>query len=147
MAVALPAAIIAGLLIAIQSAIIGAFGDRISPFVIAFWVHVGGLTFGFIGVLISRVGFSVDVVRQAPWIMLGGVAGMLLVTGISIAIGGIGLASTLAIVTGVQLIAGFLIESSGIVGRATAMDPVRLGGAALIVAGVYLVVSRSPIAT
>jgi uncharacterized membrane protein YdcZ (DUF606 family) len=145
-AVALPAAIVTGLLIAIQSAIIGAFGDRISPFVIAFWVHVGGLTFGFVGILVSRLGFQVGVVRQAPWIMLAGVAGMLLITGISIAIGGVGLASTLAIVTGVQLIGGFLIESSGIVGPSVALDPVRLGGAALIVAGVYAVASRSPIA-
>jgi uncharacterized membrane protein YdcZ (DUF606 family) len=144
-AVALPAAIITGLLIAIQSAIIGAFGGRVSPFVIAFWVHVGGLTFGFVGILISRLGFQAGVVRQAPWIMLAGVAGMLLITGISIAIGGIGLASTLAIVTGVQLIGGFLIESSGIVGPSVALDPVRLGGAALIVAGVYAVASRSPI--
>jgi bacterial/archaeal transporter family-2 protein len=141
---ALPAALFAGVLIAIQSAIIGAFGDRVSPFVVAFWVHVGGLVFGFVGVLVSRLDFQVGEVRQAPWVLLAGVAGMLLVTGIAIAVGGLGLATTLAIVTGVQLIVGFAIESSGLLGRAAAVDPVRLGGAVLIVAGVYLVASRGP---
>ncbi len=145
MNIALPAAIVAGVLIAVQSAIIGAFGDRVSPFVVAFWVHVGGLVFGFVGVMASRLDFRVAEVRQAPWVLLAGVAGMLLVTGIAIAVGGLGLASTLAIVTGVQLVVGFAIESSGILGRAVALDPIRLGGAVLIVAGVYVVASRGPV--
>jgi bacterial/archaeal transporter family-2 protein len=143
--IALPAAIFAGVLIAVQSAIIGAFGDRVSPFVVAFWVHVGGLVFGFVGVMASRLDFRVTEVRQAPWVLLAGVAGMLLVTGIAIAVGGIGLASTLAIVTGVQLVVGFAIESSGLLGKAVALDPIRLGGAVLIVGGVYLVASRGPV--
>ena len=145
MNIALPAAILAGVLIAVQSAIIGAFGDRVSPFVVAFWVHVGGLVFGSVGVLASRLDFRVAEVRQAPWVLLAGVAGMLLVTGIAIAVGGLGLASTLAIVTGVQLVVGFAIESSGLLGRAVALDPIRLGGALLIVAGVYVVASRGPV--
>jgi hypothetical protein len=36
----------------------------------------------------------------------------------------------------------FALESSGVTGRLIALDPVRLGGAALIVAGVYVVVGR-----
>lgn len=142
--IALPAAIFAGVLIAVQVTIIGAFGDRLSPFVVAFWLHVGGLAFGFVGVLVTRLGFGVADVRQAPWVMLAGVAGMLLLTGIAVAIGGLGLASTLAVVTGVQLVVGFAIESSGLLGKAATFDPVRLAGAALLVAGVYLVASRSP---
>lgn len=144
MNVALPAAVLAGVLIAIQSAIIGAFGDRVSPFVVAFWVHVGGLVFGFVGVLVTRLDFRVAEVRQAPWVLLAGVAGMLLVTGIAVAVGGLGLASTLAIVTGTQLVVGFAIEASGLLGKAAPIDPVRLGGALLIIAGVYLVASRGP---
>jgi len=142
--VALPAAVLAGVLIAIQSAIIGAFGDRVSPFVVAFWVHVGGLMFGLVGVLVTRLDFRVAEVREAPWVLLAGVAGMLLVTGIAVAVGGLGLASTLAIVTGTQLVVGFGIEASGLLGKAAPIDPVRLGGAVLIIAGVYLVASRGP---
>jgi len=144
---ALVAAIVAGTLIAIQSAIIGAWGESLNPFTAAVWVHLGGLVFGVVGVLVApRLGFEVAAVRQAPWGLLAGVAGMLLVTGIAVAVSGLGLASTLAVVTGVQLIVGFGLEVSGVVGRSVALDPVRLGGALLIVAGVYVVVSRGTVA-
>ncbi len=139
------AAVAAGTLIAVQSAIIGAFGARLHPFVASTWVHVGGLIFAVVGVLVARLGFQADVVRQTPWGLLAGVAGVLLVACVAIAVGGVGLASALAIITGVQLLVGFAIESSGILGRAVAIDPVRVGGALLIVAGVYLVASRGPI--
>jgi bacterial/archaeal transporter family-2 protein len=143
---AIPAAVFAGVLIAIQTVIIGAFGIRLNAFVASMWVHVGGLAFGIAGVLIARLGFHVDVVRETPWGLLAGVCGVLLVTGIGVAVGGIGLASTLAIVTGVQLVAGFALEASGLIGRAIPLDPVRVGGALLIVLGVYLVASRGPVA-
>ena len=146
MAVALSAAALAGLLIAIQATLIGAFGSRMNPFVAAMWVHLAGAVFGAVGILAARLGFATGAVRQAPWGLLAGVAGMLLVTCVAVAVGGAGLATTLAIVTGVQLLAGMAIEVSGVLGRAVALDPVRVGGAALIVAGVYLVASRSPVA-
>lgn len=144
MSLAVFAAIFAGALIAIQSAIIGSAGGSLNPFVAAVWVHLGGLVFGVVGVLAApRLGFEVAAVRQAPWILLAGVAGMLLVTGIGVAVAGLGLASTLAVVTGVQLLLGFAIEATGLVGDRVAIDPVRLLGAVVIVAGVYLVASRS----
>ncbi len=146
MTTALSAAVIAGIFIAAQSAIIGVLGGRMPPFVAATWVHLGGLAFGIVGILVARLGFHVGEMRQAPWGLLAGVFGMVLVTSIAVAVGGAGLASTLAVVTGVQLLVGFVIESTGLIGRAVALDPVRVGGAALIVAGVYLVASRSPIA-
>jgi len=143
--IALPAAIFAGALIAVQSAIIGSFGERVSPFVASTWVHLGGLVFGVIGVLVApRLGFEWGAVRAAPWGLLAGVVGVLLVTGIAVAVSGLGLASTLAIVTGVQLLFGFVIESAGVLERTVALDPARVGGAVLIVAGVYIVVSRGP---
>ncbi|MEX0835571.1 MAG: DMT family transporter [Nitriliruptor sp.] len=142
MYVALLAAAIAGTLIAFQTALIGVFGAQVHPFVAATWVHGAGLVFGIVGVLVSRLGFQADVVREAPLGLLAGVAGMLLVTAIAVAVGGVGLASTLAIVTGVQLLVGFVLEATGFLGRAVAVDPVRIGGAVLIVIGVVLVVGR-----
>ncbi|MFP4636312.1 MAG: DMT family transporter [Nitriliruptoraceae bacterium] len=141
---ALPAAVLAGSLIAVQSAIIGAFGERLHPFVASTWVHLGGLVFAAVAVVVARLGFQVDVVRQTPWGLLAGVAGVLLVTGIAVAVSGIGLASTLAIVTGVQLLVGFAIEASGLLGRTVQLHPARVVGALLIVSGVYLVASRGP---
>jgi bacterial/archaeal transporter family-2 protein len=142
---ALFAAIAAGILIAVQTAIIGAFGGTMHPFVAAMWVHLGGLLFGAVGVAVApRLGFEVAALRAAPWGLLGGVAGMLLVTGIAVAVGGLGLASTLATVTAMQLLVGFALESTGVLGRVVALDPVRIGGAVLIVLGVVLVVGRGP---
>jgi uncharacterized membrane protein YdcZ (DUF606 family) len=139
---ALIAAAIAGTLIAFQTALIGVFGAQVHPFVAATWVHGAGFVFGVVGVSVSRLGFQADVVRQAPLGLLAGVAGMLLVTAIAVAVGGAGLATTLAIVTGVQLLVGFVLEATGFLGRAVAVDPVRIGGAALIVIGVVLVAGR-----
>lgn len=141
---ALLAAVIAGTLIAFQSALIGVFGGQVHPFVAATWVHGAGLLFGIVGVLVGRLGFHVETVRQAPLGLLAGVAGMLLVTAIAVAVGGTGLATTLAIVTGVQLLVGFTLEATGFLGKAVALDPVRIVGAVLIVVGVVLVASRSP---
>ncbi len=140
------AGVAAGTLIAVQSAIIGAFGARLPAFLVATWVHVGGLVFALAIVAVTRTDLQFSVVRAAPWGLLAGVAGVLLLTGVAIAIGGLGLASTLALVTGVQLLVGFGLESSGLLGRAVALDPVRIGGAALIVVGVYVVVGRGPAA-
>jgi len=142
MRVAVLAGIAAGTLIALQTVIIGAFGERLPAFVVATWVHVGGLAFALAAVVLTRTSLQVSVVRAAPWGLLAGVAGVLLITGVTVAVGGLGLASTLALVTGVQLLVGFALESSGIAGRFVALDPIRLGGAALIVAGVYVVVGR-----
>lgn len=149
-AVALPAALIAaliaGTLIAFQSALIGVFGAQVHPFVAATWVHAAGLLFGLVGVAVARLDLQVAVVRDAPLGLLAGVAGMFLVTAIAVAVGGAGLATTLAVVTGVQLLVGFALETTGVLGRAVALDPVRVGGAVLIVAGVALVAGRSPAA-
>jgi uncharacterized membrane protein YdcZ (DUF606 family) len=146
MRLAVLAGIAAGTLIAVQTAIISAFGERLPAFVVATWVHVGGLTFALAAVALTRTSLQFPVVRAAPWGLLAGVAGVLLITGIAVAVGGLGLASTLALVTGVQLLVGFGLESSGLAGRVIALDPVRIGGAALIVIGVYVVVGRGPAA-
>jgi uncharacterized membrane protein YdcZ (DUF606 family) len=141
---ALLAGVGAGTLIAIQSAILGPFGARLTPFVASTWVHVGGLLFAVTVLLVTRTDPRVADVLAAPWGLLAGVAGVLLITGIVVAVGGLGLASTLALVTGVQLLVGFGLEAASTAGRVAALDPVRLGGAALIVAGVYAVVVRGP---
>jgi uncharacterized membrane protein YdcZ (DUF606 family) len=142
--IALLAAVIAGTLIAFQSALIGVFGGQVHPFVAATWVHAAGLVFGLAGVAVSRLGLQLEVVRSAPLGLLGGIAGMLLVTAIAIAVGGAGLATSLAVITAVQLLVGFTVEATGLLGRAVALDPVRVGGAALIVIGVILVAGRGP---
>ena len=144
MRLALVVGVVTGLLIAGQSAILAAFGTRVPPFVAATWVHVGGLLFAVVVLLLTRTDPRFAAVRAAPWGLLAGVAGVLLVTGITYTVGGLGLASTLALGRRVQRAGGSGLDAGGPAGRAVALDPVRLGGAALIVLGVYAVVSRGP---
>lgn len=147
MRVALLAAVVAGTLIAAQSALIGRFGQEVHPFVAATWIHLAGLAFGAAGVIVSGLGFEVLAVRRAPLGLLAGVAGLLLITAIAVAVAGAGLVSTLAVVTATQLLVGFVLESTGVFGRAVALDPVRVGGALLIVVGVLIVVGRGSAAS
>lgn len=142
MPVAVTAAVVAGALVAVQTALLGAFGARMPALVAAAWVQVAGAVAGVLLVVVTRSEPSLAAVRAAPWGLAAGVAGVLLVTGITFAVGGIGIASTLAIVTGAQLLVAFGLESSGIGGRAVALDPVRVVGAVVIVVGVYLVAGR-----
>lgn len=139
---ALLAAVAAGVLIAVQAGFIGLLGDRIHPFVAATWVHAAGLVFGIVGVTVAGLGFHVEVVRGVPLGLLAGVLGMLLVTCMAVAVGGAGLGTTLAIVTGVQLAVAMGIEAFGLFGRTVPIDPIRLAGAALIVVGVLIVAGR-----
>lgn len=144
MSLAVFAAVLAGALIALQSALVGLFGAQTHPFVAATWIHGAGLAFGVVAIVVVRgLEFELSAVRERPWLLIAGVAGMLLVTGIAVAVAGLGLASTIAVVTGVQLLAGFALEATPLASATSLrIDPARVAGAALIVAGAYLVVSR-----
>lgn len=142
MTLALLAALLTGVLVAVQAAVIGAFGAAVHPFVASVWVHFGGLAFGMVALVVLRLSPDLVGVRQAPWGLLAGVIGVLLVTGVATAIGGLGLGTTLAVVTGTQLLVAFGLEAAGVGGRTIPIDPVRVLGAALIVVGVLMVFAR-----
>jgi bacterial/archaeal transporter family-2 protein len=93
-------------------------------------------------VLLSGDWFGLAAVRAAPVGLLAGVAGVGIVTSIAIAVAPLGLAATLAVVTGVQLLLAFGLEAAGIAGPRVPVDPLRLLGAALLVVGVLLVFGR-----
>lgn len=136
-------ALLVGLVIAIQAAILGAYGDRLHPATLALWAHVGGLVFGIVVVALGRFGFGFSVIKAAPWGALAGVAGFLIITGVTIAVQSIGLASTLALVIAAQLALTFVFEALGVGGRQLNVDPWRLVGAGLIALGAWLVASRA----
>lgn len=140
-------AALAGVFITLQTLIIGAAARNMHPLVTATWVHVGGLIFGITAVLVLRLPFAVDVVRAQPWILLAGVFGVGIVTTIGAALaGGLSLGTTLAIVTGAQLLLAFTLDAAGIGATRVPLDPFRVLGAAAIVGGVLLIFGRSPAA-
>lgn len=142
MAVALVAAFAAGTFIALQSGMIGEWGTRMPAVTVALWVHVAGTVAAVIGVLVTGAGFHLEAVRAAPLGLLAGVFGVGIVTSVAVAVAPLGLGSTLAILTGTQLLLAFALEASGILGPVVRFDPVRVLGAALIVGGVLLVFGR-----
>jgi len=137
------AAVSVGVVVAIQAAVLGAYGDRLHPATLSMWAHAGGLLFGIIVVAVGRFGFGWSAFRAAPWGALAGVGGFLIITGVSIAVGSIGSASTLAVVIAAQLALTFVFEAVGFGGRQLNVDVWRLFGAALIVIGAWLVASRA----
>lgn len=142
MAIALAAALAAGSFIALQSGIIGGFGVRVPPITVALWVHLTGLVASLVGMALTGTGFHLAAVRAYPIGLLAGVLGVGIVTTIAIAVAPLGLGATLALVTGTQLLLAFTLEATGVIGRTVALDPLRIGGAVLIVAGVLLVFGR-----
>lgn len=142
MVLALLAAVSAGTFIALQSGLIGGFGERVSPITVAFWVHLAGLVAAAVGVVVTGSGWQVAAVREFPIGLFAGVLGVGIVTTIAIAVAPLGLGSTLAIVTGVQLLLAFGLEATGVLGRTVALDPLRIVGAVLITGGVLLVFGR-----
>lgn len=142
MAYALTAAVGAGILIALQAALLGPFGERLPAFVAATWIHLAGATFGVIGVVVTGGQFHLPGVRDFPVGLLAGVFGVLLVSAITVAVSPLGLAATLAILTGTQLLVAFGLEAAGILGDRVPLDPLRLVGAVLLVVGVVLIFGR-----
>lgn len=139
---ALVAAVAAGTFIAVQAALIGAFGQRVPAITVALWVHAAGLAAAAVGVLVTGQGLHLASVRAQPVGLLAGVAGVGIVTSIAIAVAPLGLAATLAVVTGIQLLLAFAFEALGWFGPRIQLDPLRFVGAALIVVGVLLVFGR-----
>lgn len=140
---AIALAAVGGALIAAQGAMFGPFAERIpNVLVVAMWVHIAGAVFAVTLVAVGRVDIGIAQIRNAPWLLLAGVVGVGIVMAIGSVVGHLGLGTTLAVLTGVQLLTALLLDASGVLGRTVALTPQRVGGALLIVGGVLLVFGR-----
>jgi transporter family-2 protein len=140
--IAVGLAVLAGLFVAAQAAGLGPLTREVPPLVGAFWVQVFGLTAASTALLVTPVSLAWPG-ASIGWAALGGVCAVGIVASIAAAVSPLGLAATLAIVTASQLLVGLLIDAFGITGRAVALSPARVLGAALIVVGVLLVLGRA----
>ena len=137
-------AVLAGLFIAGQAAVIGVLGRTVHPMTGAFWVHVGGAIFALVVVGVARFGFAVEEPRALGLGLLAGVVGVGIVTTIGIAVTPLGLGTAVVIITGTQLIGSLLLDAFGVTGRVIPLTVPRVGGVALMVAGALLVFGRTP---
>lgn len=138
-------AVLAGGLIAFQSAVNGQLGRVFdSPLLAAFVSFTGGTITLFI-ILLLRGAWSTislqELVRQPPVLYLGGILGASYVAIIAALVPKIGLANTaVALVLG-QMLISLLLDQIGILGfDIRAISWSRLAGIGLVVLGVVLVI-------
>jgi transporter family-2 protein len=135
-------ALLNGILIGTGRAINGHLGKKVGAFRTALWVHAVG--FVFLSVLIGviyrddlTVGADVPV---SAW--LGGVLGVMFVALNSQVVPKLGASKTASLVVAAQMLASLVIDSFS--RPVSGMTFVALGGAALIVVGIWLPRASAP---
>lgn len=133
------AAIVTGVMVTLQSQMLGVLEVRIGTLAAA---AVTFFTGGVLGIaLMGLLRPDLSAWREAPWwAWLGGVAGLVLLMGLSYAIPRIGITPTLSIVIATQLVVAVLLEQFGWLGAVErSLDATRVTGLALVVLGAWLV--------
>lgn len=137
-------AVLAGVLVAVQAALLGAFGRHLHPFVAGLWVHAAGAAFAVAVVAATRLSWGWSGLMAYPWGLAAGLAGVGIVASVGAAVIPLGLATTIVVVTATQLAMGLVLDALGMAGRIVPITASRLLGVALVVAGALLVFDRTP---
>lgn len=137
-------AVLAGVLVAVQAALLGPFARHLNPLVAGFWVHAAGAVFAAVAVAISRLAWGWSGIAAFPWGLAAGIAGVGIVASIGAAVIPLGLGTTIVVVTATQLAVGLVVDALGMVGRTVPITAPRLLGVVLVVAGAVLVFRTSP---
>lgn len=134
------AAVVAGIMVTVQAQMIAALEVRLGsvPAVTLTFMTGGVLAAGLLAFLRP----DVSAWRTVPWwAWLGGVAGLVLVFGLSYAVPRIGVTSTLTVIIAVQLAVALLFEHFGwLEAVQRPVDLWRLVGLVLLAIGAWLVV-------
>ncbi len=149
--IAIAATVIAGVLVATQHRINGELGQRLDDGFTAALISFGSGWFILMAILavsprgqegIRRVVTELRARRVAPWLLLGGLGGALLVLSQGLVAGVVGVAIFgIATVTG-QTISGMLADATGFAGvRRTPVTPQRVIGATLTLVAVVVAVA------
>lgn len=132
--------LLGGIAIGIQNPLAGHMGQRVGVLEAAFIVHLGGAILAGMALALAGGG-GLGRWREVPWYSLSaGGLGVVVVCAVSYTIPRIGIAATVALVVAAQLIVGALLDHVGFLGfDLRLLDPVRLVGMTLLLAGVWLV--------
>lgn len=135
-------ALVAGALLPLQALINARLGHATAGglFASACSFLVGTLALSLV-LLVARPAWpaSEALLRLPPWMWAGGLLGAAFVVVATLAVPRIGAASLVAVVVLGQMAAALLLDRYGVLQPARAIDASRLLGAALVVAGVVLV--------
>ncbi len=132
--------IIGGVGVGLQTPIANAIARRTGSAMSSLVVHVSGLAFTVILLLFSRDVKFKDLGTVPWWMFAVGLPGVILYLTIAHTIPRIGVTTALTLIIVGQLTTGILIDHFGLLEVATrSIDLTRLLGAALLLAGAYLI--------
>lgn len=134
-------AVFVGVLVATQATALAPLTRQVTPVVAAFWAQLLGVAVAAVLVLVTRQTL-VWPGSAAPLALVAGMCTVGIVASIGAVVAPIGIATTLAVVTGAQLLLGLVLDTLGVTGRTIPLDAGRVIGALLIVVGVLLVFGR-----
>jgi transporter family-2 protein len=146
--VALAIAALAGASMAVQGTLNSILGKKTGSFEAAFIVHVIGAV--LLGVILLT-GLSHGNLRQAtasPWYaFLGGPLSVLIIWGVLVSVGRVGVSSANTAIVGAQIAVALVLDLCGASGQKLAFSWVKVLGAALFIAGAYLLLKQPPAAS
>jgi transporter family-2 protein len=129
-----------GAAVGIQSILAGAMGQKIGGTATSFIIHLGGMIFSGI-LLVLRGGEKIQDWRSLPWYMLGaGIFGLILYQTINVTLPRVGGTMMITLIIIRQLSMGIVIDHFGLFGVATRqIDLPRILGVVALLAGGYLI--------
>ena len=130
-----------GIAVGLQSPMASMISQRLGTFESVFIVHLGGMFIALVPILIQGGG-KLSQWRSVPWYALGaGVFGLVVIAAISYMIPRIGVAASIITIVAGQLLVGTILDHYGLLGAAErSLDPTRVLGLAVVLAGVWLTV-------
>ena len=133
--------LIGGIAVGIQSPIAGAMGQKIGGTASSVVVHLSGLIFSLI-LLIIRGGEKIRDWNALPWFMLiAGIFGLILYQSINVTLPRLGATTMLALIIIGQLLTGVVLDTFGWLGvTARPLEATRIAGIAVLFLGGYLVI-------
>ena len=132
--------LLGGIAVAFQNPLASQMGQRLGILESVFVIHLGGAVLAGLPLLLLAGG-GLGRWRGVPWYVLGaGGLGVVLVSAVAFIIPRIGVAATVSLVVAAQLAVGAILDHYGWLGAPLRpLDPARLGGMALLLAGGWLV--------
>lgn len=130
-----------GVAVGIQSPLASMISQRLGLFESVLIVHLGGAVLALIPLLIYGGG-KLGQWRSLPWYTLAaGVFGLIVIGAISYMIPRIGVAASITTIVAGQLLVGTILDHFGLLGAVEKpLDPARVIGLVVVLAGVWLTV-------
>ncbi len=129
-----------GIAVGLQAPLASMMSGRLGTLESVFIVHLGGAILAGLPLLVLRGG-NLGAWRDVPWYALAaGAFGLVVLSAVSYTIPRIGVATTVTLIVVAQLVTAALLDHFGLLGATVRLlDPVRLLGIGVLLAGTWLI--------